>query len=561
MNISSPPLPLSDSIVAPFRHIFFRRIWTASLLSNFGLLIQGVGAAWAMTVLTGRPNWVALVQSALMLPTTLLSVAAGAVADMYDRRLVGLAALSLSFIAAAGLSAVSVTGKLEPYGILIFCFLIGSGMAIFGPSWQASVAEQVPINVLPAAVALNSISYNLARSFGPAIGGLIVGVAGVAAAFLTNALLCLPLLTALFFWRRERSEARLPPERIGRAMLSGIRYVMHSPPIRAVFCRTFLVGFAGSSVSALMPFVARNLLGGAAQIYGVMLGTFGIGAVLGALCVSGLRRLFTAEMIGRGCACVMGAALVCVAFSQSAIATGAALIIAGAAWMTSLTSFNITIQLAAPRWVAGRALAAYQASISGGVAIGSWVWGSVADAVGTSMAMLGSGLLMAAFISLGRWLHMPVSSPSDAATQETKLAIPDVALPLTGRSGPIVIEIEYRIDPMSARQFYNAMLALQLARQRNGAYGWTLSRDIADPELWIERYHCPTWHDYLRQRERLTAAERLLERTATAFHFGGRPFRVRRLLERPFGSVRWKENTPDPSGNMLLPSSPPTGGK
>jgi len=240
---------------------------------------------------------------------------------------------------------------------------------------------------------------------------------------------------------------------------------------------------------------------------------------------------------------------------------GTALIIAGAAWMTSLTSFNITIQLAAPRWVAGRALAAYQASISGGVAIGSWVWGNVADAVGTSMAMLGSGLLMAAFISLGRWLRMPVSSASGIETQEALLAIPDVALPLTGRSGPIVIEIEYRIDPLSARRFYNAMLALQLARQRNGAYGWTLSRDIADPELWIERYHCPTWHDYLRQRERLTAAERSLERTATGLHFGGQPFRVRRLLERPFGSVRWKENTPDPSGNMLLPSSPPASGK
>jgi predicted MFS family arabinose efflux permease len=531
--MSSPPNFPPDGIVAPFRHVFFRRIWIASLLSNFGLLIQGVGAAWAMTVLTGRPNWVALVQSALTLPTMLLSVAAGAIADMYDRRLIGLAALSLSLTAAAGLSALAFAGKLDPYGILIFCLLIGSGMAIFGPSWQASVAEQVPTHILPAAVALNSISYNLARSFGPAIGGLIVAAAGVATAFATNALLYLPLLAALFFWRRERSHSRLPPEKMGRAMVLGVRYIVNSPPIRAVLLRTFLVGFAGSSVSALMPFIARNLIGGGAKIYGIMLGTFGIGAVLGAFQVAELRRRLTPETIARASACVMGAALIAVALSHSAIVTGAALIVAGIAWMASLTSFNITIQFAAARWVAGRSLATYQAAISGGVAIGSYAWGSVADAFGTSTAMLASGLLMTAFAYLGRWLHMPISSPSDHQAPAV-LAAPDVALPLNGGSGPIVIEIEYRIDPKMAREFYNAMLALQLTRQRNGAYGWTLSRDIADPELWMERYHCPTWLDYLRQRERLTATERLVERTATDFHFGSQPFRVRRLLERPF---------------------------
>ena len=534
MRMSSPPIFQPDGIVAPFRHIFFRRIWTASLLSNFGLLIQGVGAAWAMTVLTGRPNWVALVQSALTLPTMLLSVAAGAVADMYDRRLIGLAALSLSFTAAAGLSALAFAGKLDPYGILIFCLLIGSGMAIFGPSWQASVAEQVPTHILPAAVALNSISYNVARSFGPAIGGLIVAAAGVAAAFATNALLYLPLLAALFFWRRKRGLSRLPPEKIGRAMVSGVRYIVNSPPIRAVLCRTFLVGFAGSSVSALMPFIARTLIGGGARIYGIMLGAFGIGAVLGALQVAELRRRMTPETIARASACVMGAALIAVALSHSVIATGAALIVAGIAWMTGLTSFNITIQFAAAHWVAGRSLAIYQAAISGGVAIGSYAWGNVADAFGTSAAMLASGTMMTAFVCLGRWLHMPNSGPSDNETREI-LAAPDVALSLTGRSGPIVIEIEYRIDPTTAQGFYDAMLALQLARQRNGAYGWTLSRDIADPEIWMERYHCPTWHDYLRQRERLTATERLVERTATDFHFGGKPFRVRRFMERPFG--------------------------
>ena len=247
-------------------------------------------------------------------------------------------------------------------------------MALFGPAWQASVSEQVPAEALPSAVALNGISYNIARSFGPAIGGVIVASAGAVAAFATNALLYLPLLIVLFLWRRIKEPSRLPPERMARAVISGVRYIVHSPPIRIVLGRTLVTGISGGSVSALMPIVTRYLLHGGAQTYGVMLGAFGMGAVIGALNISTLRGRLGDEISIRLCMIVMGVCVAAVASSRSPALTGCALVFAGAAWTASVTAFNVGVQLAAPRWVAGRALAAYQAAISGGIALGIWAW-------------------------------------------------------------------------------------------------------------------------------------------------------------------------------------------
>ena len=235
-----------------------------------------------------------------------------------------------------------------------------------------------------------------------------------------------------------------------------------------------------------------------------------------------------------------------VAMSGSPVLTAGALLFAGAGWTASVTLFNVGIQLAAPRWVAGRALAAYQAAIAGGIALGSWIWGSAAGAIGVKGALLISGAALVASSLLGFWMRMPlVSGPTLQALDP--LADPEVRLSLTARSGPIVIEIEYRVEPVKARSFYAVMQHVQLSRQRNGAYGWSIARDIADPELWTERFHCPTWHDYLRQRSRATQSERALHLRANAFHIGPEPIRIRRMLDRPIGSVRWKDETPDRS--------------
>ena len=430
-------------------------------------------------------------------------------------------------------------------------------MALFGPAWQSSVSEQVPAETLPSAVALNGISYNIARSFGPAIGGIIVAAAGAVAAFAANAR-ALPAAAdrAVSLATRAASRRGCRRERLDRAMVSGVRYIANSPSIRIVLARTLVTGVIGGSVSALMPLVARDLLHGGAQTYGIMLGAFGMGAVIGALNIAEVRKRMTGEVAVRVCALSMGGAVAAVALSREPVLTAAALVIAGAVWMLAIALFNIGVQLSAPRWVAGRSLAAFQASIAGGIAIGSWGWGRLTDATGVQTALMVSAALMLASPLLGLWLRMP---PVGARDEDAEvLADPEVRLSLTGRSGPLVVEIEYRVAPESARAFHGVMQEVQLSRQRNGAYGWSIARDIADPELWTERYHCPTWLDFLRQRNRATQSERALHQRAIDFHIGPEPVRVRRMLERPFGSVRWKEELPTaPPMRSCRPPRPP----
>ena len=531
----------------------FRRIWLASLLSNLGLLIQGVGAAWAMTQMTTSADKVALVQTALMLPIMLIAMPAGAIADMHDRRVVALVSLRISLTGATALTVLAWLDLVTPNILLLFCFIVGTGMALIGPAWQASVSEQVPPETLPSAVALNGISYNIARSFGPAIGGIIVATSGAVAAFAVNAVLYLPLLTVLFLWNRIHEPSRLPRERLNRAMVSGVRYITNSPSIRIVLTRTLVTGIIGGSVSALMPLIARDLLHGGAQTYGVMLGAFGMGAVIGALNIGTVRKQLSGEAAVRACAISMAGAIAAVALSTSAILTAIALVLAGAVWMLAVALFNIGVQLSAPRWVAGRSLAAFQASIAGGhrdrkLGLGTphrhrrgrgraagFRRHDAAIAAARDLAAHAAGrrAQRAARRGAGRSRSAAVAHGAQRAARWSRSSI------ASRRTAPA--------------RFHNVMQEVQLSRQRNGAYGWSIARDIADPELWTERYHCPTWLDYLRQRSRPTQSERALHQRAIDFHLGPEPIRVRRMLERPFGSVRWKDDTPDRAANEVLP--------
>jgi len=534
------------SAFEPLRERTFRLIWSASILSNFGQLIQGVGAAWEMTRLTSSPSMVALVQTALMLPLMLVAVPAGAMADMFDRRRIAMVGLTFATLCAATLTTIAFFDLTTPWLLLGFSSLIGVGVALYGPAWQASVSEQVKPDQLPAAVGLAAVSYNIARSFGPAVGGLIVVAAGATAAFAVNALFYLPLLLAFIAWRRIHVPARLPPERFDRAVISGARYAIHSPPIRIVLIRAFLFGLTGASIAALTPLVARNLLNGDASTYGLLLGANGVGAVIGALLVGPVRTRFKAEQAVSLCAIVGSTMILLIGSSHNVVLTGLVMAIAGMAFMLNIALLNVGVQLSAPRWVTARAIAWFQASLTGGIALGALLWGHAAADWGVSNALVVSGIALAVTPFIGLALPMPPVSTTDIEMVEQSQE-PEVALALTARSGPIVIEIDYRVDPEAARDFYDVMLKMQRTRMRNGAFDWSLSRDIADPALWTERFHCPTWADYLRMRSRFTHSDQELQNRADAFHTaGGNGPRVRRRLERPFGSVRWRAETPDP---------------
>ena len=530
---------------APLAERNFRRIWSASLLSNLGQLVLGVAAAWGMTRLTNSPQMIALVQTALMLPLMLIAVPAGAIADMFDRRKIAMIGLLFSSLAAAVLTLLSAMGLTTPWVLLAFCSLIGTGVALYSPSWQASIPEQVSQEHLPAAVALGSVSYNIARSFGPALGGLLVVGLGATAVFGVTAVFYLPLCLAFFLWERRHVPPRLPPERLDRAIISGVRYAVHATPVRAVMIRIAIYGVAVASGSALTPLIARDILHGDASTYGLLLGAGGVGAVVGALFVSGVRERLSTDAALAFCMWATAAATLTVAFSRLLPLTCAALLVSGAANMILISLLNVTIQLSVPRWVAARALAWFGSSLTGGIAFGAWLWGDVAGVIGVTRAFAASGVMIALLPVLG--LVFPLRDGGRAKLSSVVLAPdPEVVLGLTGRSGPISIEIDYRVPPDLARSYYDAMLKLQRARQRNGAFNWSLSRDIADAALWTERFEFPTWQDYLRHRERFTEADHELQSTVAAFLEVKTAPQVRRRLGRPLGSVRWKADSPDP---------------
>ncbi|MBU6267327.1 MAG: MFS transporter [Sphingomonadales bacterium] len=551
MNEDKPAEATARSATfAPLGEPTFRRIWVSSLFSNFGQLILGVGAAWEMKRLTnGSPAMVALVQTALMLPMFLVALPAGAIADMFDRRKIALTGLGFAALSGAALTVLAKFGLVTPWLLLGLIVLIGAGVALYGPSWQSSISEQVSEAHLPAAVSLGSISYNIARSFGPAVGGVVVLTFGAKAAFGINAVGYLPLWFAFLAWQRRHVPSRLPPERLDRAIVSGARYAFHSPAIRTVVVRALAFGLASATYTALGPLVASDLLHGDAATYGIILGATGIGAVTGALYLARLRAKVEVETLVRIFIIITGAALVLVGVSRSLWLTVIAFFLIGIANMQTASLFNIGVQLTAPRWVTARALSLYSSSITGGVAIGAWFWGQVAAHYGVTFALAASGGVAAATALLGVW--MPLPREDDIHTESVNIgAEPRVALGLSMRSGPIVVEVEYDVDPDEARAFYEVARQLQKVRMRNGGFDWSIARDIANTATWTERYHCPTWGDYLRMRDRYTQSDLDIQQAADGFNRTPGERRVRRWLERPYGSVRYKADSPDPKTGL-----------
>lgn len=531
-EMDDQPAPPHASALSPLRHPVFRNVWLASTFSNLGSLIQSVGAAWLMLSIARSADMVALVQASLTLPIVLLSLVAGAMADNLDRRKVMLGAQVFLFVVSVALCLCTWTGLITPWLLLAFTFAIGCGAAFNAPAWQASVGDMVPRAELPGAVALNSMGFNIARSVGPAIGGMIVAAAGAATAFAVNAVSYIALIGVLARWRPVMPARLLPPETLGIAVAAGVRYVAMSPAIRTVLLRAAVFGIGASAVMALMPVVANSLLAGGPLTYGLLLGAFGLGAVTGALASARLRESLSTEAIVRWASVAFAGAAVLIGLSSSLAVTMVGLFVTGAGWLLALSTFNVAVQMSAPRWVVARALSLYQMAAFSGLAAGSWWWGEMAASQGVSMALWAAGGVMLATVTLGFLLPL-------AQTEELNLELlrrwkePTTVVPVDARTGPVVITIEYRIGEADVVSFLAAMSERRRIRRRDGARNWRLLRDLADPEIWVERYETPTWLDYIRHNSRITHHDAMIPERIRALHRGPEPPRVRRMLERP----------------------------
>jgi hypothetical protein len=484
-----------------------------------------------MTQLVSSSDMVAFVQAATALPIMLLSVPAGALADISDRRHVMLAALLIMALVSTLITLLAFLHLITPWLLLGLTFLLGCGSALYGPAWQASVGEQVPIRMLPPAVALNSLGFNVARTVGPAVGGFIVATAGAPAAFLVNTSSYAGLALVLLLWRRTLLPTALPPESIGAAIATGVRYARLSAPIWTVLERAAVFGFGAGALWATMPLVARDLLHGGPLTYGTLLGGFGAGAVVAAFASTTLRTRYGHNRVATTAGVTFAVATTIAAFSPWLALTLLATALAGASWVLSFSTFNVVVQLSSPRWVVGRTLALYQTAAFGGAAMGAWAWGLGVERIGLTPSLLGSAaFLLGCALWLGRRRALVAQGADELGPMPTAMGGPSVRVPPS--AGPIVISVEYRVSIDKVTEFLRAAHALGRTRRRDGARRWSLMQDLDDPTRFVERYQTLTWLDHLRQWQRATLADQTVRERVLALHEGPHPPVVHHLWAR-----------------------------
>ena len=391
--------------LAPFGYRVFRDIWLANLFSSIGSVMQAVAAAWMMTGLTNQHVLVALVQASSTIPILVLGVVAGAIADAYDRRWVMLWAQMFMLVVSAVLSVMGYMHAIAPWSLLLLTLLVGLGTALNGPAWQASVRSQVDHADLPQAISLNAIAFNLARSLGPALGGLVISLWSVNAAFALNAVSYLAMIVVLARWHPEVAPRVREP--IGTAIMTGVVFCARSRPIARVLSRGALFGFGAVAFQALLPVVVRMQLHGDQIGYGLEVGAFGLGSVGSALFVSRIRRRFGSEsVVGAGTVvCVAGQIVLSTAHTLAPAI--AAALIGGAGWVAVLTSLNVAIQLRSPEDILARCLSIYQAVAFGGMALGAWAWGALADRVGLVTTLRSAALWLTCTLIMRLFAPMP----------------------------------------------------------------------------------------------------------------------------------------------------------
>jgi MFS family permease len=536
--------PTSSATFTPLRNPTFRSIWLANQVSNFGTLMEAVAMGWLMATISTSNLMVALVMASATLPAFIFSVFAGAVADSFDRRKVMLAAQGLMVASSATLTTLIALGLATPWIVLGFSFLVGCGSAINNPAWQASLGDIVDKRDLPAAVTLLSVGYNTVRSVGPAVGGIIVASFGPVIAFALNTLsFFAPLIT---IWRCKWGVRRstLPREAMATAIYDGLRFTAISADIKAAIARGALFGLAATSILALLPLVVRDELKGGALAYGILMAGFGTGAFFAGMLNTHLKRVMSQERLVTLACLAAAACTFTLALAPALPIAVVALALGGAGWVTSWSGLSVSVQMASPRWIAGRTISIYSAFTNGGIAAGSWLWGAVAEHYSTVAALEGSAgaLVLVAVAGVLFPVHERPEVDLDPLGEFKAPAIPP---DLKFRSGPIVVKIEYRIPLDTAEAFLILMARRRQVQRRVGARHWSLLRDLQEPTHWTETFRTPTWADYLRLHQRQSAEHRELEDRLRELHSPDVPPHVHLWIERPTGSLR-KSNQPGP---------------
>lgn len=515
----SPLKPLVISPWAPLQHKVFRMLWIASIVSNIGTWMHEVGAGWLMTSLSPTPLMVALVQAATSAPVFLLALPAGALADIVDRRRYLIVSQIWMLFAAGTLGVLTLAGITTATILLIFTFALGIGTAMMMPAWGAITPELVQRAELPAAIGLNTIGMNVSRSVGPALAGLIVAAAGSGVVFILNALSFLAVISALLIWKRSPKTSELPAERVVGAIRAGLRYARHSPELRAVLTRGTAFFVFASASWALLPLIVRQELHRGPSTYGLFLACLGVGAIGGALLLPRLLARLSRDKIVAGATVLYAFAMLALAHSGYVIAAAVAMLLTGVGWICVVSSLMTAAQTALPSWVRARGLALFWVVFMGGMASGSAIWGQVASWIGIPNALTLSAIGAVLGIA-ATWRYRVGRHDADDRSPSLHSPAPIISEDIEIDRGPVMVTVEYRIDPRRVQEFTALMQKMRLIRRRDGAFMWELFSDIEQPERMVECFMVESWIEHMRQHERATVADREVTERARSFHLG-----------------------------------------
>ncbi len=491
--------PRTASAWSPLRHRVFLAIFIAQLASNLGTLMQSVGSSWLMGDLNATPVLVALVQTATFLPVLLVGIPAGALADIVDRRRL-LIGTQLWMMASAGLLAVlSFGGHITKFSLLALTFSLGLGGAVNSPAWQAIQPELVPEEEFGQAIALGSLTYNVGRAVGPALGGLLVAAAGPGWVFTLNAVSFVGTVLVLWRWRPAKASQRLPEESLAGATRGAIRYGANAPILRSVLARVGVLIVPAAAVQALLPIVVRGPLGLGSDGYGILLGCFGVGAVMAALVRPRIVARLTPDQLVVASTVVLALTLVVQGTSRSAWLIGAAVAFGGVAWTSATITLNVAAISVLPSWVRARGMGLYMLVLAGGIAVGSALWGALANVNLRNAHLVAAVCLVASLPANRRW---PLSKTIGIDVRSVERTDPMVVFTPQPSDGPVLVTVTYRVDESHGALFADAMRAVERHRRRTGAYQWGLFRDLGKPDEFLETFHVSSWVEHLRQHER-----------------------------------------------------------
>jgi MFS family permease len=507
MAMTLPSNSGSASLWRPLRSSTFRNLLIADVVSDVGAFMQSVGAAWLMVSLNAGPVYVALTQTASALPFFILALPAGAIGDIVDRRKVILFAEVWMLVVAAVLAVMTIAGAMSPVLLLILTFALSAGDAFETPTWRAVLPELVPKADLPAASALNGIEFNFARAIGPALAGFVIAFAGVGSAFLLNALSFFGVILVVARWKRPAVKRATPPENVTGATVAAIRYVRYSPAVRIVLLRAGTAMFFASGLLALLPSIAHRIDDSPIG-YGILLGCFGCGAVLGALAMQRARSRWPTDAIVSVGIAIVGLTMIAAGALRALWPLGAVMLIGGAAWISFVSLFNVQVLNQTPDWVRARVLAVSMLVFQGGVAAGSATWGAVAARAGLGSALLWAGIGTIMSTVLGFFLRLPDVSIDLTPWNHWRLpAIVDA----DNEAGPVLVTVEYHVDPGRVSEFIETMRQYGRVRRRDGASRWGICRDLETVNRYVETFVVSSWSEHLRQHDRITRADSQLE--------------------------------------------------